>query len=284
MDRVLVASLVEHLVASQILWSDEGILAFAPDGEAKYGRRNFMELLSVFTSPPLFRVNWGRKELGFVHESTFFKRDAGPTVLILAGRSWRATHLDWRRRIAHVEPSDQVGKSRWLGEGQFLGYRVCQAIRDTLAEDAVEPYWSRRSVARFGELREEFAWVRSDSTALVRNKGGEVRWWTFAGGVANTILSHQLGHLGEAKANNVSITIEGDPPIDELRRQIGSLGAEGMSPACDPAAVDNLKFSEALPRALAEEVFFARFSDEVAIRAVLAEPVRTISDWTGSRP
>ena len=198
----LVAALVEHsMIASQILWSDEGILAFAPEGEAKYGRKNFMELLSVFTSPPLFRVLCGRKELGFVHESTFFKRDDGPAVLLLAGRCWRATHLDWRRRIAHVEPTDQSGKSRWLGEGQFLGYRVCQAIRDTLAEDAVEPYWSRRSVARFGELREEFPWVRSDSTALVRNTDGEVRWWTFAGGVANTILAHQLGRSrrGEGK-------------------------------------------------------------------------------------
>jgi len=37
-----------------------------PEGEAKYGRKNFMEILSVFTSPPLFHVTWGRKELGFV--------------------------------------------------------------------------------------------------------------------------------------------------------------------------------------------------------------------------
>ena len=69
------------MIASQILWSDEGILSFAPEGEARYGRKNFMELLSVFTSPPLFRVTWGRKELGFVHESTFFNRQDGPSVL-----------------------------------------------------------------------------------------------------------------------------------------------------------------------------------------------------------
>ena len=56
---------------------------------------------------------FGRKELGFVHESTFFNRNNKPSVLLLAGRSWKTTHLDWRRRIAHVEPSDQKGKSRW---------------------------------------------------------------------------------------------------------------------------------------------------------------------------
>ena len=125
------------MIASQILWSDQGILSFAPEGEAKYGRKNFMELLSVFTSPPLFQVTWGKKELGFVHESTFFNRNNKPSVLLLAGRSWKTTHLDWRRRIAHVEPSDQRGKSRWLGQGQSLSYEVCQSIREILASDLI---------------------------------------------------------------------------------------------------------------------------------------------------
>ena len=98
-------------------WSDDGILSFAPEGEAEYGRKNFMELLSVFTSPPLFRVVSGQKELGNVHESTFYKRQDGPVILVLAGRSWKTNHLDWKRRIAHVEPTDERGRSRWLGEG-----------------------------------------------------------------------------------------------------------------------------------------------------------------------
>jgi len=151
MDRAVVGTLVDFMLDSQILWSDGGILAFAPEGESKYGRKNFMDLLSVFTSPPLFQVTWGRKELGHVHESTFFKPDGGPSVLLLAGRCWKTNHLDWRRRIAHVEPTEQVGKSRWLGEGQFLCHRVCQAVRETLAGDEVDPHWSRRAVARIGE-------------------------------------------------------------------------------------------------------------------------------------
>ena len=89
MDPSVLPSLVDSMIASQILWSDQGILSFAPEGEAKYGRKNFMELLSVFTSPPLFQVTWGKKELGFVHESTFFNRNNKPSVLLLAGRSWK---------------------------------------------------------------------------------------------------------------------------------------------------------------------------------------------------
>ncbi len=57
--------------------------------------------------PAPFRVVAGQKELGSVHESTFSKREVGPAVLVLAGRSWRAKHVDWRRRVAHVEPADE---------------------------------------------------------------------------------------------------------------------------------------------------------------------------------
>jgi ATP-dependent Lhr-like helicase len=266
------------MIASQILWSDQDILSFAPQGEAKYGRQNFMDLLSVFTSPPLFQVLHGRKELGFVHESTFFNRNDGPSVLLLAGRCWRTTHLDWRRRIAHVEPSDQGGRSRWLGEGRFLGYRVCQSVREILSGDEAEPHWSRRAVTRMGELREEYSWVRTDSTALVRSSDGEVRWWTFAGGVANTILAQQLKTWGESKADNVSITIEGEPLIDQVQAEVGSLITRDISPEPDPRAIENLKFSEALPRSLADVVFCARFNDEEAIQNVLGLPLRLVSD------
>ena len=278
MDERSRAALVDFMIASGILWSDGGILSFAPEGEAKYGRKNFMELLSVFTSPPLFRVLFGRKELGSVHESTFFNREGGPTVLLLAGRPWRTTHLDWRRRVAHVEPTDLKGRSRWLGQGQLLGNEVCRAIRDILAGDEIEPSWSRRAVNRIIELREEFPWVRGDSTAIVSDPKGEVRWWTFAGGVANRLLAQHLKGFAEAVADNLSIKLEGGMAIESLREHLGSLKTDQIETVPDSKAIDDLKFSEALPRALAEEVFCARFSDEQAIRRVLAEPMRIVSE------
>jgi hypothetical protein len=53
---------------------------------------------------------------GSVHESTFYKPDDGPAILVLGGRSWKTNHLDWKRRIAHVEPTDERGRSRWLDD------------------------------------------------------------------------------------------------------------------------------------------------------------------------
>jgi ATP-dependent helicase Lhr and Lhr-like helicase len=278
MDESIINAIVNSMIDSRILWSDHGILSFAPEGEARYGRKNFMELLSVFTSPPLFKVVCGRKELGFVHESTFFRRDERPTILLLTGRCWKAIHLDWRRRIAHVEPTDQRGKSRWLGEGRFLGYEVCQSIREILAGDAVDPYWSRRTNSRLGVMREEFPWIRPDSTALVRHSDGEVRWWTFAGGVANAILSDTLKRYGGAEPDNASIRLDGDASLDEVREHVGSLRNAEVVSAPDRRAIENLKFSEALPGALAEAVFCSRFCDEKAIRNVLAEPMKVVTE------
>jgi len=51
-----IAALLDYMIAKDILWSDDGIVSFAPEGESIFGRQNFMDILSVFTSPPLFRV------------------------------------------------------------------------------------------------------------------------------------------------------------------------------------------------------------------------------------
>ena len=39
-------------------WSDEGILSFGQKGEKAYGRKNFLELFSVFVAAGLFCSSW----------------------------------------------------------------------------------------------------------------------------------------------------------------------------------------------------------------------------------
>lgn len=101
------------MLAEGILSEDEGILWLGKKGEEEFGRRNFMDLFSVFTSPPLFAVRHGRQELGSVDQTTFMGKREGPRVLLLGGRAWRVTNLDWGRRIASVEATEETGRSRW---------------------------------------------------------------------------------------------------------------------------------------------------------------------------
>lgn len=271
-----VAELVEFMIGKGILWSDNGILAFAPEGENTFGRQNFMDILSVFTSPPLFTVMSGQKELGNVHESTFYKREEGPAILVLAGRSWKTKHLDWKRRIAHVEPTDEKGRSRWLGEGQMLSHAVCQSIRRILASDADEPAWSRRAVQQFTELRDEHPWVSADATSLVQMPNGQVRWWTFAGGVANTLLADALKPHCDVKSDNLSLSFPTASSMDTVVEYINGIQPETIRPIPNTDAMENLKFSECLSPGIAAEVFVSRFDDRVGVAQALEERRRIV--------
>ena len=282
MEPAEVAELVEAILQKRILFEDQGILSFAPEGEAIFGRRNFMDLLSVFTSPPLFMVLFGQKELGNVHESTFMKRDQGPTILVLAGRSWETKHVDWNRRIAHVEPSEERGRSRWLGEGQMLSSTACRSLRRVLANDNLPAFLSERATQRITDIRDEFSWVKEDSTAILQESNGELRWFTFAGGVANTLLAEQIPHVPPPIADNLSIRFLPPCDLEELSRQISSLVADDIQPFPNDDVIDQLKFAECLPRRLAVDVFTARFSDDSSLAQVLNEPRRVVAGLVGN--
>ena len=271
-----VEKLVNFMVEKGILWDDHGILGFAPEGEATFGRKNFLELLSVFTSPPLFKVMSGQKELGFVHESTFFKSDDGPAILALAGRSWKTKHLDWNRRIAHVEATDQSGKSRWMGEGQALRYEVCQAIKKILTSDDSHPTWSRRAQTQIEEIRQEFPWADSDSTCVVQHSNGDVYWWNFAGGIANKMFADSVHVDFEPVANNLSIRFRNASKVEPVVEQLNELAADQVFILPDDDAIANLKFSDCLPHELGLGTFAARYSDSAAVTKTLNEPRRVV--------
>ena len=84
MQRERREEVLQWMLDHEILWSDEGILSFGQKGEEAYGRKNFLELFSVFLSPPLFSILHGRQELGFVDELTFLGKNDGPRILLLA--------------------------------------------------------------------------------------------------------------------------------------------------------------------------------------------------------
>ena len=276
MDPRTVADIVEHMLAPGVLWEDGGLLSFAPAGEAAYGRKNFMELLSVFTSPPLFRVVSGQKELGSVHESTFFTRGEGPPILLLAGRSWKAKHLDWKRRVAHVEPADEKGRSRWLGEGLFLGHRLCQSIRRLLSSDDSRPFWSKRATDRLEELRAEHTWVAPNATSLVRHSDGEIRWWTFGGGLANSAMAAHLGREGSVKADSLSLRFPHAESLEATESLLQTVSADEIPPAPSDDALNGLKFAECLPAHIVAEVLAERFDDAEAVSQVVGESRRLL--------
>ena len=274
-----IEKLVDWMVEEEILWDDAGILWLGQKGEETYGRRNFMELFSVFMSPPLFSVLHGRQELGYVDEMTFLSKQDGPRVLLLGGRAWLVNHIDWQRRVAYVEATEARGRSRWKGEGRGLGFRLSQAIKRILAADECQDRWSRRASEQIKETREQFPWLLPGSTVVTIAADGEKTWWTFAGAGANATLANEVAQIVEnpVRHDSFALTFESLVQIEDIKRSVEHLRAHDASemwPAVEDRAIEGLKFSECVPLDLAVGMLQMRLRDVVAARHVVEEDVR----------
>ena len=273
--------IVEFMLTRGVLYEDDGMLSLGVEGERVFGRRHFMELMSVFTSAPLFSVQHGRSELGLVHPLSFQVRRTGPVVLLLAGRNWEVAHVDWDRRVAYVKATSEKGRSRWIGPGIPLGFDLCRAIRRVLDDGTIDIELSRRARNKLVEMRQHFSWVDTTATAIVRDTAGASRWWTFAGLRANTMLGELIGthRLPTAREENLSIRLQDGTGAEDLKGRLDQVDAEAQEavfPVTDEA-VEALKFSACLPRELAERTLRARNSDRPAVRTCLREQIRQVT-------
>lgn len=271
------ASVLDHLLAQRYLVDGgAGMLGIGDRAETELGRRHFMELLAVFTAPPLFSVRHGRLEVGLVPDEALFVKppSEGRRVLLLGGRSWQVDHIDWPRRVIQVQPSDELGVARWMGGGAALGANLARGVRAVLTgDDPVGVHLSRRATDQLAAARAERSWARAGRTTLVI--GPTTRWWTFAGQRANTWLAHALGPLRRSttKFDGLSIGVDAGVDLDQLRDCLRSLDPStiAMDDWVSADAVDQLKFSECLPQPLALQTLSARLRDESSVRSALAE-------------
>jgi ATP-dependent Lhr-like helicase len=203
-------------------------------------------------------------------------------VLLLAGRAWRVTHLDWRRRRAFVGPVDDEGRWRWRGHGQFLAFELCRAIRHLLAGDTLAPEWSRRAVAQMEAIRWEFPWLAGDDANVLGWYNGEVAWWTFAGGRANAALAHELARRSCTRVASGKFAVRSPPHLtidtaeSHLRDLVGIDPARVVSLVSEPAP-DGLKFSECLPPDLAVHVARTRLADVRGVETAVGRDTRTVT-------
>jgi ATP-dependent Lhr-like helicase len=85
------------------------MLFIGPESERRFGRRHFIELTASFTAPPQFTVLSGRTEIGRMDPSVLTEERPGPRRLLLAGRSWQVTFIDWGRKRVSSSRSRAAG-------------------------------------------------------------------------------------------------------------------------------------------------------------------------------
>ena len=115
---------------------------------------------------------------------------------------------------------------------------------------------------------------------VVRENEEVVRWWTWAGGRANSLLAAGLSRVapevvaGAGRAGNESLLLRAGTTARQVaaalagvRREFGP-GLDGLQPDVDEQAVRQLKFAELLPPDLAHATLAARIADREAAARV----------------
>ncbi|GHE29462.1 ATP-dependent helicase [Streptomyces capitiformicae] len=272
--------IVRHLVEEGYLDRDGELLFIGPEAEKRFGYRHFMDLTAVFTAAPEFTVLSGRTEIGTTDPVLLTDEVVGPRRLLLAGRSWQVTYIDWSRRRCFVEPVESGGRARWGGVGltRTASYELTRAAREILLGATPPVRLTRRAENRIARVRDEGAeLVYRDGTIIMR--GGHdtnVRWWTWAGYRTNATLAATLSSVADPlqRPTDTYVRLREDITRKDWRKAAAQAADRLCLPAVDPRALAGLKFSVALSPRLAEATLAARLADLGGATDLLNEAVR----------
>ncbi len=279
-------TLVQHMVTSGILFLDGGKLSLGPDGERRYGRRNFEALYAVFSTPRLLSVRSGRTEVGAI-DATFLqslREDEETLCFLLGGRAWRVVNIEWSRGICEVVPSEMARAPRWQGNHVFLSSELCRATRTVLLEDTLDKRWSKRASSVLERQRREHPFLQGGGVPLV-SQGQDLVWWTFAGGRANLLLGRLLEQElgGRCTVQNEKISLKGSAGqsmaalrdvLDRLARTDRPSAEDARALAMNSAGKTRLsKFEPCLPPTLLSRFLRRELTDEHAARAAIQEAI-----------
>ncbi|GAA1254461.1 DEAD/DEAH box helicase [Streptomyces javensis] len=272
--------IVRHLLDEGYLNLDGGLMFIGPEAEQRFGFRHFMDLTAVFTAAPEFTVLSGRTVIGTTDPALLTDEIVGPRRLLLAGRSWQVTYIDWSRRRCFVEPVDGGGRARWgsVGFARAASYELMRAARDVLLGATPPVTLTRRAEGALAQARETSTDLVHPSGTVITRGGRDtnVRWWTWAGYRANATLAATLTSVADPlqRPTDAYVRLREDITPQDWN-EAAAEGAEHLClPAVDPRALSGLKFSVALPKRLAEATLAARLADLDGASAALREPVR----------
>ncbi len=227
-------ALVEHMTRNEFLFESGGQLSMGERAERVFGRKNFMELYAVFSSPIMYRVETeAGRHLGSLEQDYVDRLVEELTSFLLGGRAWTVEHVNHGDKAVRVRPAPRGQKPSWGGYlPQHLGFEVSQRIREILvSEDASYPYLDPAAQAVIGHAREDLNEILRRSGHSIQLDGSTARWWTFAGGRVNQTLKYALEWLNGWKVvpDNFLLRIQGDGiSNDTVRAAIARMSRLGF--------------------------------------------------------
>lgn len=265
-----------HVLDEGYLERDGDVGFIGPTAEKRFGHRYFSGLTASFTAPPDFVVLDGRAEVGTIPFSALTRACTGPRLLLLAGRTWEVGYVDWRRRRCFVTAVAGIGRAvDWSSGSGELSFAVVRAMRDVVRGHRPSGVrLTARAEAELSDVRENLEPMTADPATVIHRNRGDLTWWTWAGTAANRTLHASLGGVVDPaqRMDDRRLRLRTDLSAHEVASLLEHARGDALRwPDVSPDAVSGLKFSEALPPALAVETLAERLADFDGATTVLAE-------------
>jgi len=258
---------IEHMKRDEFLFESGGLLSMGQRAERVFGRKNFMELYAVFSSPVLYGVVTGPgRDLGSLEQAFVDRLVEQMSSFLLAGRAWTVDKVNHEERVVTVREAPAGVKPSWGGYiPSMLGFELCQRIRQLLVEDVEYPYADAATAQYLQAHREDLGQLLRRPVPALQVEPGIARWWTFAGGRINHTLKYgfEIKEGWKVIADNFLLRIEGDGINHEtVGAAIGRMSAVDFwgDVTLRKALLGRLpnyrlsKFQDCLPEAFALEV------------------------------
>lgn len=205
--------LIRHMVKTKFLYLTGGLLSIGSKSERVFGKKNFMALYSVFTSPQQYEVcTVESQSIGTLEQKFVDTLTPEISCFLLGGRAWIADRIDHENRSVVVLPAPQGNKPSWGGFiPQFLDWEICQEIAAILRSNVDIPYLDRDAKLTLANCRNERR-QQVVERAIWQDEHAQMQWWTFAGGRINRAIKYGLEHLWEwdVRADNFQVSITGE--------------------------------------------------------------------------
>jgi ATP-dependent helicase Lhr and Lhr-like helicase len=205
--------LIRHMVRTKFLYLTGGLLAIGSESERVFGKKNFMALYAVFSSPQQYEVcTVEAQSIGSLEQKFVDTLTPEISCFLLGGKAWIADRIDHETRSVVVLPAPQGRKPTWGGFiPQFLDWEICQEIAAILRSNVDIPYLDRDAKLTLTNCRNERR-QQVVERVIWKDEDARLQWWTFAGGRINRAIKYGLEHLWEwdVRADNFQVSIIGE--------------------------------------------------------------------------